>query len=413
MPSAADVVHGRNVDRDRVARLRRLPSESVRRRRARGGAGRATTLFTAVLVTHIDPPVHGQSVMAAALVEQSASWMHSRLVAVNTIYSRDRESLVRFSLRKAALTIRYLCRAVAVVRRHRAQFVIVTPSFYAGPFLKDALMILALRAFTGAKVIAWVHMDPARIELGRRQAWYKLFASHAIRRVDCWVACAPRLLAQWPSFIPQARRVSITNGTSVPAGMSARRVRSGEARICYVSSLDSSKGWTDLLEAADDVCDEHEVEFHFYGGVGLGWASDAVVSRFRTCRHRERIVWHGPVWGDRKWDVLSESHIFCFPSRTEQFPLAVLEAMASGLPIVATRVGAIEDAVIEGRGGWLVSPGAPRELANAIEEALEDPDRLARFGAFNEARQRREFSVEAFGREWERFLSKRALSVSS
>ncbi len=88
-----------------------------------------------------------------------------RLLAVNTPYSLDRESLVRFNMRKVARMFRYLRSTIATVRASRASAVIATPSFHAGPFLKDAFVICGVRARPGARVVAWVDLDPARLEL--------------------------------------------------------------------------------------------------------------------------------------------------------------------------------------------------------------------------------------------------------
>jgi len=302
--------------------------------------------------------------------------------------------------------LRYVVSAISVARRTRARVVIVTPAFLAGPFLKDAVVILALGALTRARIVGWVHMDPARLDLEAKPWWYRGFARLALSRVDAWVACAPTLKSRWPSFIPTARRYAVTNGISgAPENIRAAAPASEATRVCFISSLESSKGWTDLLAAADEVCViRPEVEFHFYGDVGIGWTDERVRRRFEACRFRERILWHGAVQGDEKWSCLTASDLFCLPSGTEQLPLVILEAMASGLAVVATRVGAIEEAVVEGQGGWLVAPGSSDELTQALAEALEDPGRLERFGRFNAERQRAQFSIERFGREWEQLL---------
>lgn len=211
-----------------------------------GLKGRSTTP-TVVLVAHVTPAIHGQAVMASALVAQAARWQQVRLAVVNAVYTTSRESLVAFSLRKVVLTLFYIGSTVTTIHRTRARLVVVTPAFYAGPFLKDAVVICAVRALTRARVIAWVHMDPARLDLERKPWWYRQVARYALSRVDAWVACAPALTRQWPSFIPRDRRHAVTNGIpGAPEHTKADARVSKATRVCFVSSLESSKGWTDL-----------------------------------------------------------------------------------------------------------------------------------------------------------------------
>lgn len=72
--------------------------------------------------------------------------------------------------------------------------------------------------------------------------------------------------------------------------------------------------------------------------------------------------------------------LFVMPSRAEGLGSAVLLAMAQGRPVVASRVGGLPEIVEAGKSGWLVEPGSPRELAEAIVAAASDRARLARLG---------------------------------
>jgi L-malate glycosyltransferase len=89
-----------------------------------------------------------------------------------------------------------------------------------------------------------------------------------------------------------------------------------------------------------------------------------------------------------RWDVLVQ------PSLDEGFGLAVLEAMAAGLPVVASRVGGLPEVVQEGRTGLLVAPADPSGLAAALESLLRDPDLGRTMGAAGQERARAHFPVE-------------------
>ena len=92
--------------------------------------------------------------------------------------------------------------------------------------------------------------------------------------------------------------------------------------------------------------------------------------------------------------MLRAADVFVHPSRLEGLPLAILEAMAAGLPVVASSVGGIPEAVVDGETGVLVPPGDPSALAAALLRVLESPDKGAALGARGHARARAEFSLE-------------------
>jgi glycosyltransferase involved in cell wall biosynthesis len=93
--------------------------------------------------------------------------------------------------------------------------------------------------------------------------------------------------------------------------------------------------------------------------------------------------------------LLGAADVLVHPSRSEGLPLAILEAMAAGLPVVATRVGGIPEAVADGETGLLVPAADPEALAAALAGLLERPEERSRLGQAGRRRAEREFSVEA------------------
>jgi glycosyltransferase involved in cell wall biosynthesis len=92
--------------------------------------------------------------------------------------------------------------------------------------------------------------------------------------------------------------------------------------------------------------------------------------------------------------VLRAASVFCQPSISEGLPLSIIEAMAWGLPIVASRVGGIPELVEEGKTGYLVPSGDPEALATRIERVLAEPAVAARFGRAGMARAHAHFSLD-------------------
>jgi glycosyltransferase involved in cell wall biosynthesis len=82
---------------------------------------------------------------------------------------------------------------------------------------------------------------------------------------------------------------------------------------------------------------------------------------------------YSSVVGAEKLELFRSADIFVYPSHHEGMPMAVIEAMACGLPIVATKVGGLPDLVSPDVNGLLVPAGKPDQLANAIRQLVVDP----------------------------------------
>ena len=87
--------------------------------------------------------------------------------------------------------------------------------------------------------------------------------------------------------------------------------------------------------------------------------------------------------------------IYCFTSRNEGFGLTLLEAMAAGVALVASRAGGAERLVTDGETGVLVPPGEVGALIAALEPLMRDPERAAEMGRKARARVKAEFSIDA------------------
>jgi glycosyltransferase involved in cell wall biosynthesis len=93
--------------------------------------------------------------------------------------------------------------------------------------------------------------------------------------------------------------------------------------------------------------------------------------------------------------ILAAMDVFCLPSETEGMPMTILEAMAAGLPVVASNVGGIPELVEEGRTGFMVGPGAADELEAALVTLANDPERAREMGRLGRDRLWNEFSVKS------------------
>lgn len=98
------------------------------------------------------------------------------------------------------------------------------------------------------------------------------------------------------------------------------------------------------------------------------------------------VTFLGPLYGDDLAHAYASADIFTLPSRTETLGLVALEAMASGLPVVAARAGGVPDLVADGQTGLLCAPEDPESLTHALAALAADGDLRERMGAAGRAR---------------------------
>jgi glycosyltransferase involved in cell wall biosynthesis len=155
-------------------------------------------------------------------------------------------------------------------------------------------------------------------------------------------------------------------------------------RVLTVARLEPRKGQEVLLEAVAQLRrDGHEVSLEV---VGDGPARERAERRAEELGIAGSVTFAGAVDRERVADHYARADVFCLPSFAEGVPVVLMEAMASGLPVVATQVMGIPELVQDGRTGRLVPPGRADALATALRELAADGDLVARLG---EAARRR------------------------
>jgi glycosyltransferase involved in cell wall biosynthesis len=205
------------------------------------------------------------------------------------------------------------------------------------------------------------------------------------------------------SMPPRRRRATqvVQYGVDIDAvleaasgGRDSIRAELGIARedivVGTVANLRRTKAYPDLLAAARIVIDQ--VANVRFVAVGQGPQADELRALHSQLGLGPRFHFTG--YRPDAVRVMSAFDIFCLASHHEGLPIAMLEALTLGLPIVATDVGGIRDLVADGSNAVLVQPGRPDDLAKAMIGLVTDPDRRTRMSEAAIAR-RPDFAVDA------------------
>ena len=354
-----------------------------------------------IVLAPTPPPVFGHSVLTLSVL---GSLRRLGLLAahVDTRDDRSLSNLNRLDLENVRLGLLAAWRLLLLMRRHPDAGVYVQISQGRWGFIRDALWI---RLASAAGRPVYIHLLGGRFHEFHAESgapMRRLITSTIRRARECWVL-TPSLRRCFHG-IAEPERVAVL-GCKVADPMEgwdrAEDDRNGGAggrpRILFLSNLRPGKGHDELLAAMAAL-----------GERAAGWRLRLVGEHDAETAQRVRgwiearpepgleVELLGSRTGAGKAEQLAWADVFAFPTRyrNEGQPLVVLEAMASGLAIVATRHRGIPDTVRDGREALLVGTGDVSALAEALELLAGDPELRESLGRAARARYEERFVPE-------------------
>jgi glycosyltransferase involved in cell wall biosynthesis len=279
------------------------------------------------------------------------------------------------TLNKLIVAMAALAKYVSLLATNRVALVHVHSASRAS-FWRKSMFILPALLF---RLPVIFHLHGAEFDMfygsecGKVRQWFVRFVLNHVDRVVV-------LSSQWMSFIkriaPSANVIQIFNPVTVTNTIDEVTARSSNTLV-FLGQFGRRKGIFDLLAALAALKDRFpEIRLQCGGDGDI----PGVVARAEELGLSDNVEVLGWVSGVAKQRVLAEGTIYVLPSYAEGLPISVLEAMEAGMPVVATTVGGIPDAIEDGMEGFLVSPGDINSLVNRISQLLQDSDLRSRMG---------------------------------
>lgn len=307
----------------------------------------------------------------ARVVEQSIALDISEHYAVHlhpmTFAPDERESLTG----RVRRHVRHLRRLRSLIRETRASIVHIH-ACSGFTFWRCTVDLIAARRM-GCRTV--LHMHGAKFDaffdssggVGRSMIRWVLNRAHRVIALSaCWKAQLQRMA-------PRARIEVIENAVERPPLPSSDRP-TGPCRFLLLARMDVWKGVHDLLDACALLRDRGSV-FHVTLAGPPGTAGDgrSLRERINGADLADVVRYVGNLDARAKWQALHSANAYVQPSHHEGMPIALLEALACGLPIVATRVGAVGEVLDGSEAGLLTEAHDPLALADAMARLIDDP----------------------------------------
>ena len=204
--------------------------------------------------------------------------------------------------------------------------------------------------------------------------------------------------------VPEAEERIVTMANAVPRPALARVKSDGTVRILFLGRLGERKGTPQLVQA-----------LHMLRPLP-GWSAilagdgevEATAREITRLDLAERVQIPGWVGPENAAKLLAGADILVLPSFDENLPMSVIEAMAHGLAVVATPVGAVEDIVIHNETGLLVQPGDAEALAASLKLQIDDPDLRLRLGTRAQSLHRERLDIVPYVKDLARLWKETA-----
>jgi len=194
--------------------------------------------------------------------------------------------------------------------------------------------------------------------------------------------------------VDPTRIAVIPNGVDETFFYAGERLPHSKPRLLFVGRLSVQKNLFQFIRALDGVSEQFETTL-----VGEGELEAKLKQAVRDLG-LQNVRFHGRADGAEVRDLYRKADVFVLPSQREGMPLVLLEALAMGLPIVATNVQGNRDLVADGQNGVLVPLGDPAALRRALLSVSGDAERYRRMSEASR-RRARPYSWRAVGTEFE------------
>ena len=165
-------------------------------------------------------------------------------------------------------------------------------------------------------------------------------------------------------------------------------------QVLFLGVLIPRKGVQDILEAARLLKESGRIGSLHFVIAGTGAEEERLRETVRAFSLQDAVTFAGWAEGEEKEKLLCTSQALVLPSRLEGLPVAVLEALAHGLPVIASDVGDTAEAVRDGETGYLIAPGDVQMLAQRLLDLSSDPVRYERMSRAARRLAETEFSEE-------------------
>lgn len=328
---------------------------------------------TRVLISGQDPSLPGgMAKYAGALCAYLATVKEVEALYLNETQAKGRTGMMSANRLAAIQESGRLLRAFQCsLRQHKPDVVHLHMAHGLSVLEKSGMAVLAAR--TGIPAVVHLHGAGLDTALAEMPAWRRRWLNRALAPPHHVVALSDGMARLIRRFLPSVHATVIPNAVQL---VTQPPPLTSPPTFGFLGFMDGRKGECDLLQAL--ARPEVPPSVLLLAGDGpMRPKAEAMAAQLGLL---PRVFFLGNISGAAKDAFFRRVDVLCLPSHAENLPIALLEAMGYGRPVITTSVGGIPDMITNGVQGWLTPLGRMEALAAALTEAAERPDEVCRRG---------------------------------
>lgn len=323
-----------------------------------------------LILGKLPPPFMGPAI-ATQILLQSGLNDYYKLIHLDTRINTSLESLGKWSINKISVSVRIYFRMLRICLKQKPELILIPISQTSTGFIKDFVFI-TIGKLTGRKIVLQLRGSNFVNWQNKSSSVMKAIVKTAMKWAEGIIVLGNNLRFLFQDYFPAEKIFVIPNGGNfkIPKGTEKNEET---VRLLFLANLFDAKGIRDVIDAIHIL--NKQMKDRFTLDVVGKWLE---VETQNYCMkqiadHKLPVQIHEATSGVEKMNYYASSDIFIFtPRDPEGHPWVIVEAMAAGLPIIATDKGAIKESVINGSNGFIVADRNPKEIADRLELLIAD-----------------------------------------
>lgn len=347
-----------------------------------------------LFIVQLPPPVHGASLMNNYVVNSEKIKENFNSFVLNLHFLTSITEITKFSFKKIIKAIYYGFELIWKVRLKNPDLIYFSFSPKGYSFYRDALYVFLIKLYK-KKLVIHLHGQGVKANTNNRSLKKKLY--HLVFK-NLYVICLSEKLVNDIEDVYKSKPFIVPNGIEQLASVRDQITHDiiNVPQILCLSNYMQDKGILDLIDALKILNNKGYIFNARLVGAPIDLTTDFLQNQINNQNLSDCVEIVGPLYARDKTNELEKADIFVFPSRNEAFPLVILEAMQSGLPIVSTCEGGISDMIIDNETGFLVEKENPQIFADKLAILLRDKDLRIKMGEKGLQRFTENYTLEKF-----------------